>query len=106
MTRQSLKLGKIMTNQVANMFGHVRWLSIIATPGTDDKKPKISRIKAKVIYFEASNYEKKSKVLNFQKIFQFSYLNNSLQEHFNPIKLSIFWKYKCKAIWKQQNASV
>ena len=77
------------------MFGHVWWLSIIATPGTDDKKPKISRAKAKVIYFEASNYEKESKILNirkFQKIFQCSYLNNPLQEHFNPMKLSIFWK--------------
>ena len=33
MTRQSLKLGRFMTNQVANMFGHVQWLSVTSTPG-------------------------------------------------------------------------
>ena len=32
MTGQSLKLGKFMADQVANTFGHVRWLSIISTP--------------------------------------------------------------------------
>ena len=32
MTVQSLKLGKFIINQVANTFGHVRWLSIILTP--------------------------------------------------------------------------
>ena len=32
MTGQSLKLGKFMTDQVVNMFGHVQWLSIILTP--------------------------------------------------------------------------
>ena len=47
------------------------------------KKPKISRIKTKMIYFEAS-------MENIWKFFQFSNLNNSLQEHFNPIKLYIF----------------
>ena len=31
MTGQSLKLGKFMTDIVANMFGHVGWLSIIST---------------------------------------------------------------------------
>ena len=32
MTRQSLKLGKFMTYQVTNMFGHVQWPSVILTP--------------------------------------------------------------------------
>ena len=31
MTRASLKLGKFMTDQVANAFGHVRWLSVTST---------------------------------------------------------------------------
>ena len=31
MTGQSLKLGKFMTDQVANMFGHVRWPNAIST---------------------------------------------------------------------------
>ena len=31
-TGQSLRLGKFMTDQVANMFGHVRWPSVISTP--------------------------------------------------------------------------
>ena len=31
---------------------------------------------------------------------------NSLQEHFNPIKLHIFWKSNRKTIWKQQDCSV
>ena len=30
--------------------------------------------------------------MNFQNIFQFSNLNNSLQEHFNPIKLYIYFE--------------
>ena len=29
MTRQSLKLGKLMTDQVANTIGHVQWLNIL-----------------------------------------------------------------------------
>ena len=33
MTGQSLKLGKFKTNQVANIFGDVRWPSVISTPG-------------------------------------------------------------------------
>ena len=57
---------------------------------TDDKKPKMSRIKAKISYFEGSNCGKKGKNPKFWKIFQFSNLNNSLQEHFNPTKLYIF----------------
>ena len=32
MTGQSLKLGKFMTDQVANTFGHVRWPGVISTP--------------------------------------------------------------------------
>ena len=32
MTRQSMKLGKFMTNQVANMFGHVWWLNALFQP--------------------------------------------------------------------------
>ena len=31
MTGKSLNLGKFMTDQVANMFGHVWWLSVILT---------------------------------------------------------------------------
>ena len=42
------------------------WLLwILKWQGADDKKPKISRIKAKIIYFEASNYGKKVKNLEF-----------------------------------------
>ena len=37
----------------------------------DDKKPKISRMKAKIIYFEASNYGKKNQKSFFGKIFNF-----------------------------------
>ena len=59
--------------------------------GTDDKKPKIGRIKAKIIYFKVSNFGKKLKNFNFQKIVQFLNLNNSLQEHFTPIKLYILY---------------
>ena len=55
-----------------------------------DDKPNIIRVKAKIIYFEASNYGKKLKIWNFWKTFEFSNLNNSLQEHFNVIKLYIF----------------
>ena len=33
MAGQSLKLGKFMNNQVANMFGQVRWPSVISTSG-------------------------------------------------------------------------
>ena len=33
MTGESLKLGKVMTDQVANMFSHVWWLCVISTPG-------------------------------------------------------------------------
>ena len=41
------------------------------------KKPKISRRKAKIICFEASNYgKKKSKILKFQKRIQFSNLTH------------------------------
>ena len=57
--------------------------------GTDSKKCKISRIKATIIY-ETSKYRKLVKNLEFQEIFQFSNLNNSLQDHFNPKKLYIF----------------
>ena len=35
-TGQSLKLGKIMTDRVANTFGHVRWPSVISTPGLEE----------------------------------------------------------------------
>ena len=44
-----------------------------------------------MIYFEASNYGKKVKNLNFWKIFQFLNLNNSLQELFNPIEIYILY---------------
>ena len=44
-----------------------------------------------MIYFEASNYGKKVKNLNFRKIFQFLNLNNSLQELFNPIEIYILY---------------
>ena len=37
MTGQSLKLGKFMTDQVANMFSHVRWLSVISIPAVNNK---------------------------------------------------------------------
>ena len=37
MTGQSLKLGKFMTDQVANMFGRVRWPSVISTPEAVNK---------------------------------------------------------------------
>ena len=32
MTKQRLKLGDFLTDQVANTLGYVRWLSIILTP--------------------------------------------------------------------------
>ena len=35
MTRQSFKLEKFMTDQVAYTFAYVRWLNVISTPGTD-----------------------------------------------------------------------
>ena len=37
----------------------------VGREGTDDKKPKASKIKAKIIYFEASKYGKK-KVKNLE----------------------------------------
>ena len=62
--------------------------------GTDDRKLRITRIKAKMTYFKASKYGKKGKKSeNFQTFFQLLNLNNLLQEHFNP-ELYIFWKYK------------
>ena len=38
--------------------------------GTDDKKPKIGRIKVKIIYFKVSNYGKKVKNLDFYFFFE------------------------------------
>ena len=40
MTGQSLKFGKIMTNQVANTFGHVQLLSYFDCCSRDSKMPK------------------------------------------------------------------
>ena len=37
MTGQSLKLGKFMTDQVANMFSHVQWPSVISIPAVNNK---------------------------------------------------------------------
>ena len=37
--------------------------------GANDKKPKISRIKTEIIYFEDSNYGKKVKNLEFSENF-------------------------------------
>ena len=65
------------------------------------KKLKTSRIKAKIIYFEASNYGKKVKNIEFsQKFFFWIWIT-----HFNPIKLYVFWKYNWKTIWIQQDSS-
>ena len=36
MIEHNLKLGKFMTNQVANTFGHVRWPSVISTPDVSE----------------------------------------------------------------------
>ena len=63
----------------SNDLGFFHYLKVdiygsLSGQGADDKKPKISTIKAKIIYFEAS-MEKKSKILNFWKNFQFSNLN-------------------------------
>ena len=54
MTGQSLKFGKIMTNQVANTFGIVQLLSYFDCCSRDSKMPKRFSKKKKKIYFRAS----------------------------------------------------
>ena len=47
MTWQSLKLGKFMTDQVANMLGHVQYPSIISTPANSFSLQKLTKNLAK-----------------------------------------------------------
>ena len=82
------KISIFRSNNVFSCYLKVDLYGLLRGQSADDKKPKINRIKSKITYFEASNYEKKSKILKHRKIFQFLNLNNSLQEHFNPIKLN------------------
>ena len=52
MTGQSLKLGKFMTDQAVNTFGHARWPSVISTPASATfLKPSINTFQANVLFF-------------------------------------------------------